>query len=179
MPSWPLGHSCGIVSSKSVLPEIPTFLMGAEEAASPTGQFWSMFQKPLLQPGACFSSLSLIFHVPNSMHQIPLLLHILRVLLVSWQELCLVHGMLTTTLLGKYYYPLSITWGNRGMRRLTSLPKVLLRKWQSWVSNANNLRSSFSKGYTASSGCYFNWQDSVVPHQTWIIFLTWYYSTRD
>lgn len=179
MPSWPLGHSCGIVSLKSVLPEMPTFLMGAEEAASPTGHFWSVFQKPLLQAEACFSSLSLISHVPNSTHQIPLLPHTLRVVLVSWQELCLVHVMLMSTRLGKYYYALSITWGNRGMRRLISLPKVLRRKWQSWASNTNNLHSSFSKGYTVSSGCYFNWQDLIVPRQTWIIFLTWCYSTRD
>lgn len=135
MPSWPLGHSCGIVSLKSVVPVIvltnglPSWWW--QERHLP----WQASLEVCSRSHCC--SLGPAFYVPNSMRQIPLLLQTLRMVPVSWQDLCLIHIMLTTTLWGRYYYPLFTIWGNWGIRRLIiSLPKVLFRKWQSWVSNS-------------------------------------------
>lgn len=104
MPSWPLGHNCGIVSLKSVIPlmvptnGLPSWWWQKRQLA------WQASLEVCSRSHCC--SLEPVFYVPKSMHQIPLLLQTLRVVSVSWQDLCLIHIMLTTTLWGRYYYPL-------------------------------------------------------------------------
>lgn len=109
VPSCSLGHSCGTVFLKSLW--WSTFLMVAEETAPLAGQFGSVFQKPVLQPGACFSSLSLIFmfliHASNSFSASNTQSGSCVLTSVPPETHALIYAMRTTTLWEKYYYPLS------------------------------------------------------------------------
>ena len=85
---WSLGHRCGALFLKS---GVPASVQWSPSWWWRTRPVWNCAPETIPPARSLLLQTFVDFYVPNFMHQIPFLIQILRVVLISWQELCLIH----------------------------------------------------------------------------------------